>query len=194
MDEKLRTYLLSEDWLRRSKIFKQRKNYTCEICKNHILLEVLNLFTNEDHPSWHNRDISRFAETILQLNGDKEKLIHSHHRSYRHLGFESYGEISVLCKPCHTYVHENTNGANWEKAWEKTVNKVQNLLTGIHNEPDGKKEFKHIRPEYGQVMLEHQGLAYERAYQTEHDLELEEVVDDYFTFTEDYFKQQEEFE
>ena len=103
MNKELANYEASEDWKRRAKIFKENKKYTCELCGNHILLEVVELFSRPNHPSWKNPEITRFAEAILEAEGDKDRLIHAHHKSYKHLGFESFGEIMVMCKPCHTF-------------------------------------------------------------------------------------------
>lgn len=196
MNEELKTYLTSQDWLRRSKIFKERKHYICELCGNHILLEVVNLFANEDHSSWKNPEISRFAESVLIGSGDKDKLIHAHHKSYKHIGSESFSEIACLCKPCHTFFHENTTGLSWNKAWEKTVSKVSGLLEVIHNQPDGKKEFERLSPEYCQIILENHGLVEreKKTYRSDWDDEIDEQVDEYFSYMSDFYRLQEDFE
>jgi len=196
MNKELANYEASEDWKRRAKIFKENKKYTCELCGNHILLEVVELFSRPNHPSWKNPEITRFAEAILEAEGDKDRLIHAHHKSYKHLGFESFGEIMVLCKPCHTLFHENTDHVSWEKALAKTKAKVNALLINIKNSPDGQKEFRLIDENLGLQMMADHGLIEwkpERCI-TDLDIEKNEMIDEFFSYAKDIYRTKEEYD
>ena len=141
MDDKLKEYYNSPEWKQKAKRIKSERNYTCEICGNHILLEVVTILGNSEHPSWSIPEIERFAETIFERLGDQDKLIELHHKTYKNVYNENEDDLACLCRPCHVLCTENSDQTSHNGGWQKTQMQVQKLLGKINNRPDGKKEF-----------------------------------------------------
>lgn len=141
MNDQYQQYLQSSEWKEKSRRIKRERKYQCEICENHILLEVVSILKNHDHPSWGIPEIARFSESILERNGDENRLLDIHHKSYLHLGSEQESELACLCRPCHVFVTENADKYGLYRSWEITIAQVREILKRIDNKPDGKTEF-----------------------------------------------------
>lgn len=202
MKSEYREYLQSAPWKEKAKRIKDGKKYTCELCGNHILLEVVAILTNSDHPSWSIYEIHRFAESISERMGDRNKLIEVHHKTYKNLQNEKDGELACLCRPCHVFCGENAVGNSAEEAWRKSQEQVQALLANINNQPDGIKEFRHLPEITVHLSLHRHGYENEKLklYFLEHANEYTELMNDKFelmdakfsALIEDYLNEQNE--
>ena len=178
-DKKYAAYLRSRYWRERSKKFKWDKHYVCEICGNHILMEVTEIIRHMYHPSWNIPEISRFVDLVMECKGDKDKLIQVHHRSYKNVGHELDSDLACVCRPCHVFLTENNKNRDLDGAWKITCDQVNGLSKQIKNTPDGEKEFASFIPyEEGKTNL---------------DEDLAELKDDYYDFISDVYDTEDEF-
>jgi len=141
MDEKYKEYIHSKKWSEKAARIKRERKYTCELCRNHILLEVVVILADADHSSWDIPEIKRFAEAIFERSGNRDRLIEVHHKTYKNIYNEWDDELACLCRPCHVFCSENAVGNSEEEAWRKTQTQVLSLLKTIKNKPNGIKEF-----------------------------------------------------
>lgn len=181
MDEEYKLYLQSEAWKEKASRIKSERNYRCEICGNHILLEILYALENINHPSRRIPEIGRFCEAVLERSGDRERLIEVHHLTYKRKYHELDKDLACVCRPCHVLVTENADKYGLEKSWEITVNQVKEVLKKVHNQPNGQIEFTQMTP-------------VERvAYVPEPDPDLVEAAKDYYDFLREFYNTQESF-
>lgn len=174
-----KSYLHTRYWRDRSKALKYEKHFICEMCGNHLLLEVTEIIRNRNHPSWHIPEVVRFVDMVIECKGDKDKLIQVHHLSYKNTGHEPDKDLACVCKPCHVLITENTKDRNLSKAWEVTQIRLKEILQQIHNNPDGEQEFAAFIP-YEEIKMDLNE-------------ELEEAQEDYYDFVKDVFDTEEEF-
>ena len=174
------SYLHTSHWRRTARKVKKQKHYTCEICRNHLLMEVTEILRDRDHPSWCIPEIARFADMVIECNGDQDRLIQIHHKSYKNVGHETSEDLACICRPCHVLLTENMDGIKLDCAWIITVNQVHRILKRIHNQPDGISEFACFVPIDGETLF--------------FDDDLEKIDEDHFSFREEFFEIEEEFE
>ena len=174
-----KTYLWSPNWIKRAKHYKWEKNYICEMCGNHLLLEVTELIRNRYHTSWNIPELPRFIDSVIEAEGDRDKLIQAHHRTYKNLGHEQSGDLACVCRICHVLISENTHDGDLIHAWDVTQKRAKEILSIINNNPDGEREFAHFIP-------------YERL-KTENQEEIEEAMGGYSEFKNDIFDIYDEF-
>ena len=173
-------YLKSTRWRNRAKHIKIVRGFTCEICDNHLLLEVVELIMNNKRPSRKIPEVARFCERIIEFEGKQEKLIQAHHLSYKNIGNERDEDLACVCHPCHVLLTECAKNKNIKESWNETFKKVNLIIKRFNNQPDGEREFTRF-------------ITFEKS-KTDFDLEMDELDNDYYSFQKEYYEIMDEFE
>jgi len=180
MNRRYKAYLWSAEWVKKSRQYKYDRKHICEMCGNHLLLEVTELIRDRHHPSWQIPELARFVESGIEAKGDENNLIQIHHRSYKNLGHELPGDLACVCRICHVLISENTHNGDLKEAWDITQNRVNEILAVINNIPDGGREFASFIP-------------FEEN-KTNRDEELEEAINEYYEYQNEFYETKQEFE
>ena len=194
MDEQYKEYLRTPEWIEKSRRIKQQRKHTCEICQNRALAEVSEAAKNAQHPNRKIAKIARFVERFVEIRGNKDRQFEVHHKTYKNIYHEKDEDLACLCFICHTFITEYTDRRqrSLDEAWELTVETIRRVLAEINSMP---KPPINSRPKPSREVEEEivgLGLDGEADYNDSSDLE--DQLDDYFSFTKDYFDTQDEFD